>query len=107
MTDLNKLLYVARKVWPRKDYVEYKGRIFLVECGAYIPNHLVPHKPTERGKAQLMDIVFTLWEKGILELQVGEECGITVCSAKYNDGEGWEECHTKAEAIINLAADVL
>ena len=112
MTDLKKLLYVAKKVWPDRDYQMHRGQILLWCNGVFVPNHLQPHKPTERGKAQLTDIFFALLDDGREDLDISEisvngikshEASVHLESGNYRFGEG----KTKAEAIINLASEVL
>lgn len=94
MTDLNKLLYVAQKVWSddeaviKTDLSTGDKSIYLVNAGICVE----PHKTTERGKAQLMDIVFSLSSSDV-DFDAHE---LMACLYDKN-----------AEAIINLAAEVL
>ena len=98
-THLNKLLYVAERVWPELEWdlihnIDIgNGKEDIVMHGhPYGVGLLEPRKPTERGRAQLMDIVFAITssEKDF------DAYELVACLSDRN-----------AEAIINLASEVL
>ena len=96
-THLNKLLYVAKKVYSEADAVyisRIDGLVAVVFNDQNLSVSFDPESTTERGRAQLMDIV----------------CAV----AKKVDGYEYREYELiqylasgDREAIINLAAEVL
>ena len=123
MTDLNKLLYVANKVWPDGEWAIYGNKIagfISYQEAQYTAVELQPHLETMGGKAQLMDIVFSLMRMDDIDgfglsCLYNEDCPDNVSYSCWcrldthrNDtilvkARGISE----AEAIINLAAEVL
>lgn len=112
MTDLNKLLYVAEKVWP-------DGEWYIVECGRKkirgfmcdeegnsIAVRLEPHKPTERGRAQLTDIEDAIIDV-VGDIVIGKDDKGFMLGCNSDGHQVLSEGKTKAEAIINLATEVL
>jgi hypothetical protein len=110
MTDLNKLLYVANIVEPDTEWEIINGRVRDGGRCLGFAKEYEPHKPTERGRAQLTDIFFALMEAGWhlditrdKSLQGLEYFTAHIVKDKDYDCAG----ETKTEAIINLAAQVL
>ena len=106
MTDLNKLLYVADRVWPETRWAIVNNQILQVfQVGGEIVGiseyACEPYKPTERGKAQLMDIVFATYKK--IGMSVGDANTYKERTGKLLDGLILEDRHM----LINLAAEVL
>lgn len=104
------LLEIARVVIPKEKWMICPdGRIVADEtCMVF-----EPHKPTERGQAQLMKVVFALLDAGD-DLSywyldgVDEWVAYISCSNEFNsDVENYGKGKTKEEAILFLAYRVL
>lgn len=97
------VLKVARKVYPEKRWEIAKNPTRVQQvCGAHAPEHLMiyaPNENTNMGKAQLMDLVFSMNEK-ISEKELMERsylnCTLANALALRNK-----------ETILKLALEVL